>query len=335
MIFLTHDTNSIIWFENKKVRLYPQLLKISPGYIYRMDQAAAYNGQIYKLVCNDGHYYIGSTKSELKYRLYQHRQHSLLWPDRKVYEHILTCGWDTVKIECVEKVSCTSRDELRKKENEYIKNSLSDPLCLNMKVAHLTKKELLQQQKEYIQTNKENVDAYHKNYRIENAAERAEYSRKYAAEHREAVKATKKAYYEQHKEEIIEKQKAYVEANKDVVKLRKKEWAEKNKEHLEEKRKKYAEENKEAIQERGKEYYEKNKNVIKEKLKVYREENKEKAKEYMKAYREQNREKLSESHTCDCGGKYTKNHEDVHKASKRHVKFVASTSPSTAPHTFP
>ena len=291
-----------------------------------MEQPASYNGQIYKLVCDDGHYYIGSTKSELKYRLYHHKQHSLLWPDRKVYEHILRCGWNTVKIECVEEVTCASRDELRKKENEYIKNSLSDPLCLNIKKAHLTKEELLQQQKEYLQANKDKVDAYHANYRIENAAERAEYSRQYAAENPEAVKATKKAYYEEHKEEIVEKQKAYVEANKDVVKLRKKEWAEKNKEHVVEMRKKYAEENKEVIQERGKEYYEKNKDIIKEKLKAYREENKLKAKEYMKTYREQNREKLSESHTCDCGGKYTKNHEDVHKSSKGHLKFLAAST---------
>jgi hypothetical protein len=305
---------------------------------------------IYVLQCIDNYYYIGSTINHPRYRLNNHKKDSTIFPDRNVYAHINTIGWENVKLQIVEQYPCDTKEHLHQLEDQYIKESLGDMYCLNHIRASVSDKErrenvanyylsnrekIIEQHREYIQTNKENVDAYHKNYRIENAAERAEYSRKYAAEHREAVKATKKAYYEQHKEEIIEKQKAYVEANKDVVKLRKKEWAEKNKEHLEEKRKKYAEENKEAIQERGKEYYEKNKNVIKEKLKVYREENKEKAKEYMKAYREQNREKLSESHTCDCGGKYTKNHEDVHKASKRHVKFVASTSPSTAPHTFP
>ena len=291
-----------------------------------MEETASYDGQIYKLVCNDRHYYIGSTKSELKYRLYHHKQHSLLWPDRKVYEHILRCGWDTVKIECLEKVSCKSRDELLKKENEYIKKSLSDPLCLNIKKAHLTKEELLQQQKEYLQTNKDKVNVYHINYRIEHAAERAQYSRQYAAEHPEEVKARKKEYYEEHKEEIFEKQKAYVEANKDDVQRRKKEWAEKNKENLAEKRKKYAEENKELIQERGKEYYEKNKDEIKEKFKVYREANKDKMKEYLKKYREHNSEKLSQSHKCDCGGKYTKNHADVHNASKRHLKFLETNT---------
>jgi len=291
--------------------------------------AATFTGQVYKLLCNDGHYYIGSTKTELKYRLYHHKQHSLLCPDRKVYQHILSCGWENTKILCIEEVLCKTRDELLIKENEHIKKSLSDPLCLNIKKAHLTKKELLEQQKEYLQANKDKVDAYQANYRKENAEERREYSKQYVEEHREEVREKRKAHYEENKAEIIEKQKAYVEANKAQVQARKKEWAEKNKEVIAEKRKKYAEENKEAIQERGKEYYEKNKEVIQEKFKVYREENKDKMKEYMKAYRDKHRGELSESHICECGGKYTKNHEDVHKASKRHVNFYASNSGET------
>ena len=293
-----------------------------------------YSGQVYKLLCDDGHYYIGSTKSDLKYRLYHHKQHSVLNPDRKVYQHIPACGWDTVKIVCIEEVSFKIRDELYKRENEYIKQSLADPLCLNINKAHLTKEELLKQQKEYLQTNKEKVDAYQANYRKENATERAEYSRQYAAEHPEEVKAQKKAHYEANKTEIIEKQKAYVEANKEQVKQRKKEWAEKNAEKIAEARKKYAEENKEVIQARGKEYYEANKEVIQEKFKAYRDANKEKIKEYAKAYRLQNSAKLSESHTCDCGGKYTANHEKIHMESKRHLKFMAECA-AKDPHTSP
>ena len=281
-----------------------------------------YDGQVYKLLCDDGHYYIGSTKSDLKYRLYHHKQHSVLNPDRKVYDHILTCGWDKVKIVCIEEVPFKTRDELYRKENEYIKKSLADPLCLNINKAHLTKQELLKQQKEYLQANKEKVDAYHANYRKENAEERAAYSKQYAAEHPEEVRATKKAYYEANKAEIIEKQKEYVEANKDVILIRKKEWAEKNAEKIAEAHKRYAEENKELIQARGKEYYEKNKDIIQEKFKVYREAHKDKMKEYGAAYRAQNSAKLSESHTCECGGKYTTNHEKIHMESKRHKKFI-------------
>lgn len=284
--------------------------------------AASYTGQVYKLLCEDGHYYIGSTKTELKYRLYHHKQHSLLFPERKVYAHILGCGWEHVKIVCVEEVECTSRNDLLKRENEHIRNSLSDPLCLNINKAHLTPEELLQQQKEYLQANKERVDAYHAAYRKENAEARREYSAMYAAEHPEAVKATRKAYYEANKAEIIEKQKAYTAEHKEEVKARKAAWAENNRERLTEERKRYAEENKEAIQKRGKEYYEKNKAVIQEKFKAYREANKEMAKEREKIYREKNKAKLSESHTCDCGGRYTMNHAEIHRGSKRHLKFM-------------
>ena len=285
-----------------------------------------YVGSVYKLLCNDGHYYIGSTKSELKCRLYQHKHHSILYPERKVYSYILTTGWENVKIVSIEEVSCSSREELLKKENEYIKKSLSDPLCLNINKAVLTKEELLQDHRDYVQANKEKVDAYHANYRRENAEERREYTRQYAAEHPEQVKATRKTYYQENKAEILGKQYYYTEANKEVIQKRKKEWAEKNKEILSEKRKLYAEENKEVIQERGKKYYEANKDVMQKKFKAYHEANKDKMKEYGRGYREQNKSKLSESHTCDCGGKYTMTHTNIHLDSKRHKKFIGGES---------
>jgi hypothetical protein len=325
-------------------------ISLIPEQISDMNEKKFPSAVVYVLQCIDNYYYIGSTINHPRYRLNNHKKDSIAFPDRHVYKHINSIGWENVHLDIVEEYPCDTKEELHKREDECIKQSLNDMYCLNYNRACVSKEEhrenmtnyylanrekIIEQHREYIKTNKEKVEAYHANYRIENAAERAEYSRQYAAENPEAVKATKKAYYEEHKEEIVEKQKAYVEANKDAVKLRKKEWTEKNKEHLVEVRKKYAEENKEVIQERGKEYYEKNKDVIKEKLKAYRDTNKEKAKEYMKAYREQNREKLSESHTCDCGGKYTKNHEDVHKASKRHLKFLASTSAAAAPHKSP
>jgi hypothetical protein len=287
--------------------------------------ASTFTGQIYKLLCEDAHYYIGSTKTELKYRLYHHKQHSILWPERKVYAHILSCGWEKVSIVQVEEVVCKSRDDLLERENQHIKQSLSDPLCLNINKAKLTKEELLQQQKEYLEANKDKVDAYQANYRKENAEGRREYSAMYAAAHPEEVKAARKAYYETNKTEIIEKQKAYVEANKEVVKQRKAEWAEKNKQKLADAYKIYAEKNKEVIQARGKEYYEANKEIIQEKNKAYYEANKESASTYGKAYREKNLAKLTQSHECECGGKYTINHRQIHNTSKRHMKFLATS----------
>jgi len=71
-----------------------------------------------------------------------------------------------------------------------------------------------------------------------------------------------------------------------------------------------------------------NKEVIQEKNKVYYEANKEASSTYGKEYREKNKTKLSESHTCDCGGKYTFTHRQIHNASKRHTKFLAAAAPT-------
>ena len=307
------------------------------------------NAVVYVLQCIDNYYYIGSTINDPRYRLNNHKQDSKKYPDRNVYTHINTIGWDNVQLQVVEAYPCNTKEELKLKEDEMIKDSLNDQYCLNHIRALVSSEErkhnvtnyyltnrqqIIEQHKQYLEANKERVDAYHAAYRKENAEARREYSAMYAAEHPEQVAATRKAYYEANKTEIIERQKAYVETNKEEVKQRKKEWAEKNKERIAEDRKRYAEENKEAIQQRGKEYYEKNKEVIQEKFKAYREANKEKMKDLEKKYREKNKDKLSESHTCDCGGKYTMNHAEIHRGSKRHLKFMTEAA-AEAPHMSP
>jgi hypothetical protein len=299
------------------------------------------NAVVYALQCIDNYYYIGSTINDPRYRLNNHKQDSKKCPDRYVYKHINEIGWDHVQLQVVEAYPCDTKEELKLKEDEMIKQSLEDEYCLNHIRAAVSKEErkenianyylthrqqILEQHKEYLQANKDKVDAYHANYRKENAEERAAYSRQYITEHPEEVRATKKAYYEANKTVLIEKQKEYFEENRDTILLRKKEWAENNVEKVSEARKRYAEENKELIQARGKEYYEKNKDIIQEKFKVYREAHKDKMKEYGAAYRAQNSDKLSESHTCECGGKYTTNHGKIHMESKRHKKFIAASS---------
>jgi hypothetical protein len=293
---------------------------------------------VYVLQCIDNYYYIGSTVNHPRYRLNNHKKDSIKFPERFVYDHILKIGWPNVQLQVIEEYPCYTRKELYLKEDEYIKESIQDPYCLNHNRALLSAEEhkenmanyylthraqILEQHKGYLQANKEKVDAYQAQYRKDNAEDRRDYSRKYAAEHPEQVAATRKAYYNANKIDIIEKQKAYNEENREHIQARKKVWAENNARKLIACRNKYVEENKEAIQARGKEYYEKNKDALKEKFKVYREANKETAKEYSKKYREQHRDKLTESHICECGGKYSWTHEDRHKSSKRHIKFRA------------
>jgi hypothetical protein len=301
---------------------------------------------VYVLQCIDNYYYIGSTVNDPRYRLNNHKQDSVKFPERPIYTHINSIGWDNVLLEVVEEFPCNTREELYEKEDELVKQSLQDTYCLNHIRAFVSKEErkanvqnyylthrqeIIDQHKVYLEANKDKVDAYHAAYRLENAEKRREYSAKYVAEHPEEVKAARHAHYEANKEEITQKNKAYVEANKELVKQRKKAWAEKNKEKLADAHKVYAEQNKEAIQKRGKEYYEKNKEVIQEKNKAYYEANKEGSAAYGKEYREKNKAKLSESHACDCGGKYTLNHRDIHNASKRHTKFLAAAAAPTGP----
>lgn len=302
------------------------------------------NAVVYVLQCIDNYYYIGSTINDPRYRLNNHKQDSVKFPERPIYTHINTIGWDNVQLEVVEEFPCNTREELYQREDEIVKQSLVDTYCLNHIRAFVSKDErkanvknyylthrqqIIEQHKAYLEANKDKVDAYQAMYRLENAEKRREYSTMYAAEHPEEVKAARHAHYEANKEEIIQKNKAYAEANKELVKQRKKAWAEKNKEKLADAHKVYAEQNKDAIQKRGKEYYEKNKEVIQEKNKAYYEANKEERSAKDKAYREKNRAKLSESHACDCGGKYTLNHREIHNASKRHTKFLATAAATT------
>ena len=51
-------------------------------------------------------------------------------------------------------------------------------------------------------------------------------------------------------------------------------------------------------------------------------ENKEKANEKVKTYREENRVKLNEKITCECGGRYTKQHLALHNITQEHLKFM-------------
>jgi predicted GIY-YIG superfamily endonuclease len=52
-------------------------------------------GQIYKLQCTDGHFYIGSTTKSLAKRLRWHKDASLRGTNR-LYTHINSIGWDNV-----------------------------------------------------------------------------------------------------------------------------------------------------------------------------------------------------------------------------------------------
>ncbi len=121
---------------------------------------------VYKIICDDNHFYIGSTKNNLEVRFYHHKQSSKT-QTTKFYNHINKIGWSKAKIECIE-----STEDYKTKEYEYIYKEKDNPLCLN--TLGLIDKEL---QKEY---NK----AYDRNY-----------SNKYYNNHKESILEKKRSYY--------------------------------------------------------------------------------------------------------------------------------------------
>ena len=96
-------------------------------------------GRIYKLECEDGYYYIGSTKKTLEHRLWTHKESSKTKP-YKVYNHINSIGWDKVKIILIKEIEVESLKELYIEEDIYI--NLNDILCLNYRLSYSTRKEI-------------------------------------------------------------------------------------------------------------------------------------------------------------------------------------------------
>ena len=88
-------------------------------------------GKIYRLVCNDGTYYIGSTVSNLSNCFANHKQRSISHPTESPYDHFVKIGWDNVHIELIEHYSCYSKEELDKQKEKIIATSMNDRLRLN------------------------------------------------------------------------------------------------------------------------------------------------------------------------------------------------------------
>ena len=126
-------------------------------------------GKIYKIynTINDD-MYVGSTTLKLCERMRDHRkcvnneakQHLLIY--KAFREH----GIEHFFIELIEKCPCDDKDELRKKEGEYIRELKPS---LNIRTAGGTNNEYREDnrehEKEYYQNNKEDMNEYMKQYR--------------------------------------------------------------------------------------------------------------------------------------------------------------------------
>ena len=167
--------------------------------------------------------YIGSTtKKYLSQRMENHRASYKLWKaDKvgKVNSFLLfdEYGVENCKIVLIELYPCESKDEVLKKEAEYI-TSLE---CVNKYIPRRTDKQYYQdtkeQKKEYIKKNKEHIVSQSKVYRELNKDKLKNLNKEWRLEHKEEIASKGKEYREANKEAIKEKMRIYREQNKEAI----------------------------------------------------------------------------------------------------------------------
>jgi len=156
-------------------------------------------GKIYKIynTINDD-IYVGSTTRKLCERMAEHRGRiNHKDSHNPLYQSFIEHGVINFYIELLEKCPCSDKDELRRKEGEYIRSLKSS---MNKRIAGRT-------DHEYYIDNKEKAKEYY-SVNKQHFSQRAKY---YNIEH-------KKQYYENNKEAIKEKHKQYKENNKEYLK---------------------------------------------------------------------------------------------------------------------
>lgn len=110
------------------------------------------HSKIYKLVnTNTNQTYIGSTTRPLSIRFNEHKSKYTTGKKREM-SYLLFNDTDDVVIELLEDVNCKNKEELEKKERQYIE--AVD--CVNIKIPTRTKKE-------YDDETKQTLKNYHKN----------------------------------------------------------------------------------------------------------------------------------------------------------------------------
>jgi len=164
-------------------------------------------GKIYKLWSPQGtedEIYFGSTTDKLYKRKNQHKS------KRNCKSSILFEKYDDVRIEVLEEYPCNNKNELIKKEGEYIRNNK----CLNRNIPDRTIKE-------YRENNKDKITEYQKEYQQKwykiNKKKLTEQHKNWNEQNKEVVAEQKKIYYQNNKEEIVEKRKERYEKNKETL----------------------------------------------------------------------------------------------------------------------
>jgi len=164
------------------------------------------NTIIYKIVCNDLNItecYVGHTTNFIQ-RKYSHKKNCINnnnnQPNFKIYQFIrANGGWNNWSMIEVEKYPCNDFNEASTRERYWYEQ-------LN---ANLNTQIPLRTQKEYCETNKEQILEYQKEYYETNKEQLLEKQKEYYETNKKQIKEYKKEYYETNKEQIIEQRKEY------------------------------------------------------------------------------------------------------------------------------
>jgi hypothetical protein len=139
-------------------------------------------GKIYKVEFDDGHYYFGSTTQSLETRFRLHKYNM----DTQCSRYMQKVGKDACRIVLVEDYPCENKQQLLRKEDEYIQRHRDEEMCLNIK-------------RSFVEPNE---------------TEEKRYFAEYYEAHKEELMTKARAYHNAHKEEISIKRKAQYHAKK-------------------------------------------------------------------------------------------------------------------------
>ena len=195
-----------------------------------------HNGKIYKIVdVGYNKQYFGSTIESLSKRMAKHRYKYKTYSSSEeqirvsCYDIFDEYGIENCKIELVEYFSCETKDELFRREGEYIRNND----CVNKIIAGRTKQEYNDETKEqkretdklYYEKNKPTIQAKAKQYRDNNKEKIKQHDKEYY----EKNKQKWVEFYQQNKERLREERRDYLkqyrekEENKTRIQTRKSE----------------------------------------------------------------------------------------------------------------
>lgn len=185
-------------------------------------------GKIYKLVSPSGLIYVGSTCQSLAVRKAGHKADYLRSLKNK-FHHVSSFklfdeSIDDIDIVLLEECPCENKEQLHKKEREYIEKLD----CVNMHIPTRTQKEydsihkdeIIARRKTYYNNNKEMFQKRNEEYREINKDKLKEHNIKYRLENAEKIKIMRHTNYLNNKEKILVNQKVKIncECGKTIAK---------------------------------------------------------------------------------------------------------------------